>query len=110
MPTHVCCGVMCVGCAALPPFPLCPLKADIWMIAGVRRCGPFPDIMELRLFGTVIGAIAGTLAFTDLDRAAFALRSRDLLKQLEREAGTFGWVLGPPFVLMIYGAWNRGSR
>jgi hypothetical protein len=36
--------VTSVGCAALPAFPLYLLKADIRMIAGVRRCGPTPDI------------------------------------------------------------------
>ena len=35
--------VISVGCAALPAFPLYPLKADIRMIAGVCRRGPIPD-------------------------------------------------------------------
>jgi len=32
-----------VGCAALPAFPLHPLKADIRIIAGVHRCRPNAD-------------------------------------------------------------------
>jgi hypothetical protein len=68
-------GVISAGCAALPVFPLYPLKADIRMVAGARRCGPRTDSMDrtqLIVYSTTLSASASTFGGIS-SRRAFAV-------------------------------------